>query len=622
MRVNARVILTLCASLLVGRAAQAASVTIQAGQTYTLSGDLTLSGADTLDANGTVASPCTIVGNGHAIIGNALTGHVKIQNCILQGLGGTQDTQPAIELTAQGSADLTITGSTFDACGSIRLHVNGSATAAFTNNLLKDNGIAYIQDELVGSNYVSAFYANGSSTATKVFQGNRVYRSSVHFDSVNNWLIGGYGDQYSNVIVGHRGIIDASGNHIKVVGNFIHPQYPLTSPDVENLVVSGSGSNPDLVVEHNILRSGEWVMRECVGEVRYNLIADMNGHAWIKGPHTCNVHHNVFVNYDNPDHNSEGGIDVVYLVPNLNIYNNTFDGGGRIGKLGVPAIHAKMGRIVERVHSNAFTSFQIGNTSYGILSALGPDTYDDMPPPGDARIHYADHNLFYNPDAPGVADYTLKIEPDDATALAPGSADGAGKSDVHAAPGFKGPLPTAFPYNDADIEQGTVTMSMVLSHYRDLYTPAAGSPLTGAGDPMGGANNNIGAVGQGQTLDPNDHFGTFMPGAGGGPPPLTGAGGSTGGTGTGGTNGKGGSTGSGGTTATGGTSGKGGGAGTSGPGAGGSSGGTTGNPGATGGGGTISGACGCAAGGPGGGAAALTMLALAALLKLRRARRP
>ena len=47
----------------------AAPVTIAAGETYTLTGDLTLSGADTLDANGTVQSPCIIVGNGHAIVG-------------------------------------------------------------------------------------------------------------------------------------------------------------------------------------------------------------------------------------------------------------------------------------------------------------------------------------------------------------------------------------------------------------------------------------------------------------------------------------------------------------------------------------------------------------------------
>jgi uncharacterized protein (TIGR03382 family) len=612
-------ILIVGSSLVVARAAGAASVTIQAGQTYTLSANLTLSGADNLDANGTTSSPCTIVGNGHSITGNSLTGHVKIQNCILSGLGGTQDTQPAIELTAQGSADLSITGSTFDACGEIKFHVNGSATAEFNNNLLKDNGIAYIENELQGSNYVPAFYADGGSTATKVWQGNRIYRDAAWFTGVDNWLIGGYGDQYTNIFVGHRGVIRADGNHIKVVGNFINPQYPLTSPDVENLTVGSSDNNPDLVVEHNVLRSGEWVLRECMGEVRYNIIADMNGHAWIKGPHTCNIHHNVFVNYANPDHNSEGGIDLVYVAPNINIYNNTFDGGGKVANLGVPAIHAKKGRIIERVHSNALTNFYITDTQYGIVSALGPDTYDDSPPPGDSRVHYTDYNLFNNPDSPGVMNYTLKCEPDDSTSVAFGS-DKCGKHDVNAAPGFKGPLPTAFPYDDTAIEAGTVTVSMMLSHYRDLYTPASGSPLIGAGDPMGGAHNNIGAVGQGSTLDPNDQFGTFMPGAGGGPPPLTGVGGSSGGTGTAGTSGgtgtagTSGGTGRGGTTGGTGTGGSIGGTGTGGSiggtGAAGTSGGTgaAGNSGGTGTGGSIggsgtAGATGTASGGPGAGGA-------------------
>src|SRR5689334_9551092 len=165
--------------LLVPVRALAAPVTIAAGATYSLdSGDLVLNGADTLDANGTAQNPCTIVGNGHAIVAHALTAHVKITNCILRGLGGTMETSPALDLTAEGTGDVTITGSTFDASGSIRLHLNGTATATFNDNLLKDNGIAYIEDELVGSHYVSAFNADGSSTGNKVFQGNRIYRSS------------------------------------------------------------------------------------------------------------------------------------------------------------------------------------------------------------------------------------------------------------------------------------------------------------------------------------------------------------------------------------------------------------------------------------------------------------
>ena len=534
-------------TLLVASQAHAASVTIDKGVTYTLDADLVLSGADSLDGNGTVAAPCIIAGNGHAIVGQGLTGHIKIQNCVFQGLGGNMETAPALELTAQGSADISITGSVFDASGSIKLHVNEQATVTFNDNLLKDNGIAYIEDELVGSHYDPAFFADGSSTASKLFQGNRIYRDAAHFDGVTNWLIGGYGDPFSNVLIGHRGVIRVRGDHVKVVGNFINPQYQLTSPDVENIVVGSDSDTPDLIMEHNVLRGGEWVLRECQGEVRYNLIAEMNGHAWVKGPHDCNLHHNIFVNYETPDPNREAGIDAVYFTKHLNIYNNTFDGGGMISKLNVPAIHAGKGRLIERVSSNAITNFLIPSGMAAVSSTDDETQYDTDPPPGDARMHFADYNLFYNPDSPGVPDYTLQVEPDDKTPLVKGTA-GFALHDVHAAPAFQGPLPTAFPFANSDIESGTVKVSMMLAHYRDLYTPKPGSPLVGAGDPTLDANNNIGAVGQGADKDPDDQFGSFMPGTSG-PPPLNLP---DGGVALGGATGSGGVTGAGGTTSRGG----------------------------------------------------------------------
>ena len=49
-------------------------------------------------------------------------------------------------------------------------------------------------------------------------------------------------------------------------------------------------------------------------------------------------------------------------------------------------------------------------------------------------------------------------------------------------------------------------VSSVLALYRTHYTPQAGSPLIDAGDPAGGAGNDIGAVGAG-TSNANDKFG-------------------------------------------------------------------------------------------------------------------
>ena len=65
----------------------------------------------------------------------------------------------------------------------------------------------------------------------------------------------------------------------------------------------------------------------------------------------------------------------------------------------------------------------------------------------------------------------------------------------------------AFDLDDAAIWTRATTVSRASSAlYRTRYTPQAGSPLIDAGDPAGGAGNDIGAVGAG-TANANDKFG-------------------------------------------------------------------------------------------------------------------
>jgi hypothetical protein len=64
-------------------------------------------------------------------------------------------------------------------------------------------------------------------------------------------------------------------------------------------------------------------------------------------------------------------------------------------------------------------------------------------------------------------------------------------------PGFANPIPRTFPFSDADVVAGTTTNCQILAYYRQVYMPAAGSPLVDAGDPMEGAGNDIGAIGAG-----------------------------------------------------------------------------------------------------------------------------
>ena len=57
-------------------------------------------------------------------------------------------------------------------------------------------------------------------------------------------------------------------------------------------------------------------------------------------------------------------------------------------------------------------------------------------------------------------------------------------------------------------QRGMTTGAPSVALYRTRYTPGAGSPLIDAGDPAGGAGNDIGAVGAG-AANSNDKFGAL-----------------------------------------------------------------------------------------------------------------
>jgi hypothetical protein len=138
--------------------------------------------------------------------------------------------------------------------------------------------------------------------------------------------------------------------------------------------------------------------------------------------------------------------------------------------------------------NNVFTGFAYQNTT--ALFGAGAATA-------------ADYNAFYNPD-------TTKL-----TRYADG---GLGAHDLGAGastdPKFAQARVVPFPFGDGDIWLRRVTVSQILSLYRGMYAPAAGSPLIDAGDPAddtgGGRNTDVGAVGAG-SAHPDDQFGRFGP---------------------------------------------------------------------------------------------------------------
>jgi hypothetical protein len=267
---------------------------------------------------------------------------------------------------------------------------------------------------------------------------------------------------------------------------------------------------PGLIVEHNILRHGQWVVRGLAGEFRYNLVLDADGHNFIVGPteHT-HIHHNVFARYCTVDPNLNSTIAVIYKGDGITIYNNTFDAGGKAlaRPWHVPALEVGADGFIASLRNNAFvnhpTRFAAGSAT------IRPGFSEKLTTPGPARLGYADYNLFFNPDAAAKDNYGLsvagKLERRD-PGFALHDVPAKGSVDDQADPRFTGPVPRRFPFADADIASRKVTVGQILAHFRAAYTPGPDSPLRDAGDPADGAGAYIGAVGSGDP-SPADYFG-------------------------------------------------------------------------------------------------------------------
>jgi hypothetical protein len=128
---------------------------------------------------------------------------------------------------------------------------------------------------------------------------------------------------------------------------------------------------------------------------------------------------------------------------------------------------------------------------------------------GKPLLRYADYNAFSNAQAMVKDNYAVTVEgKTERTSAGFGLNDltPGGAVNEQVDPRFAGPLPAAAPYDLAAVKARTTGVKSILAEYRRLYTPAAGSPLTDAGDPADGAGNDIGAVGSGQP-HPADLFG-------------------------------------------------------------------------------------------------------------------
>jgi hypothetical protein len=519
------------------RRAAATTTTVTSAAPLTLTQDLVLSGTDVLDAEGSAGAPCTIEGNGHSITAVAgWQGNLIIRFCTLHGLGvglvfpdagvtAVADL-PAIALQASGSAQILLEGNTFDASADLTVTAVDDVTVQILRNTVLENSLV-APSMTSADNTVNAMLFQGSANTTpKLFQGNKIFKGGVKFDSVQNWLIGGTSPGEGNVIVGIRGGIFANGSNLHIAGNYL--RFSGTSLDGWNQVKPLEVEGGDILIEHNVIRDGNWLVDVLGGaEVRYNLLGDSHDRPWLileNEDGTQKIHHNVFMRND-PSANVDG-VWVYHLATATTpaeIYNNTFYGGGKCFPETGPAIDVEAAALLTSLRSNAFAGFatNLGADTAMVRGGHGPPAESITPPP--QRLGYADYNLFWNPQAARKDNYGLavagkqeRVDPGFALndALAGGKVDD--QVDPMFAAGDK--VPVLFPYSDDDIKSGAVTVCQILAFYRTVFAPAPGSPLIGVGDPADGAGNSIGAIG-----GADDNFGMLCAGGDVGAPNLTAA---------------------------------------------------------------------------------------------------
>lgn len=496
----------------------AATHVVEPGETYTLKEDLVLTGNDSLEVKGTPEKPCTLAGNNQRIRSDGKwSGSVKITHCTVRKLGGpprlTDDGQrlasqpPAFDLKGVGKASITIEHCTFDESSSVLVQNDENSATSVRNNTFLDSSIVAIDKDIGKSAH--CFEARGNSREPKLFQGNFVPRGKVVFQAPN-WLVGGERAADSNILIGLRIGILAEGEGTVVRGNYYHLRMPVTKQYPYWSQVSTFTTAKGALGEHNVIRDGEWIVRFVEGEFRYNLIMDIIDHDLMQNGSAGRIHHNLFLMGDSDSRPGSMSACIAVIYPpakpgdGIEIFNNVFDGGGR---LNVPAIEVAPKAFVKSVRNNVFYDFAHTEMYYKAPHAMIRKTWnDESAEERPARIGYADHNLFYSPKSKSKRNYMLsvagKTERKDA-GFGLNDVPKAGKVDEQVDPQFKGPIPKGFPFSDEDIKARKVTVAQILAHYRDLYSPAEGSPLIGAGDPADGAGTNIGAIGSAKpsTLD-------------------------------------------------------------------------------------------------------------------------
>ena len=419
-----------------------------------------------------------VVGNGHKV---TASGSLVIKNSLVTGLGDLKTDGLSGTVT-----DVDIENSIFEDTGALTPTIGNGTVTIKNNEFRANNRLTFVAWD-PGVPYMLDF--KGSGTGQKSFQGNRVGAGKSRFGGPN-WLIGGDTDDLSNVFLGPRAVVEVAGSKMILRGNYSHHNYRGAWSQGYNFYYETAGS--DVLTEHNFIRDSSWPVQYLHGEFRYNVVYGY-GHTWIRTTVANTIiHHNVFA--AGGDGGLGAGIQCYGGENGLQIYNNTFDGGGAaLGDFAGPHVDMSGGSQVVSLRNNLMTfSRNQNNDSPGGIRVIG----------GAAAYLSADYNAFYSPDNTNKTHY-------DFTGAGAHDVSGTGAIGVTdgelAANPFAGARIMADSHriiesviDEAAVWQGTQKVSQVLALFRDRYTPKAGSPIIDTGDPADndaqGRRVDIGAI--------------------------------------------------------------------------------------------------------------------------------
>jgi hypothetical protein len=433
------------------------TITIQSPPSYArtidLTGDLTL--VQAASWIGSSSARIRVNGHGHRIRDAGSAAAVDWQYVDFHDLGDPGDTG-ATGIDVATTGNITVQGCRFDFSNPVRFALGGSSIASIRDNLWRSNMRQPIgQGPDSGGGSYPAVYFTGKSTGASVFAGNTLGAGWVDWSNVSNWTIGGDTDADGNVAIGPRvGFffdVNASpqSTHIRIRRNFTHHVYFGGWSQGSNYELGGIR---DLVAEHNVLIGSSWTVRGVGAELRYNLLLN-GGEDWVWMDHDAGyLHHNVFVGGDL----NRSGVYAIYGNTGIRVLDNTFD--GMSSRSEINAVLLSSG--AETVSSNIFLNLPVTpvDVTGGTLTA--------------------DHNLFWNSGSPSYGDLRSPA------------------SDVHADPLLANPAGFAYEFDERAVWERSLSAHDILVAYRARYTPGAGSPALGAGDPsLFGAGNAAGAIG-------------------------------------------------------------------------------------------------------------------------------